>query len=56
MALDTVAGKMTIYVNGELMDEKIMEDNRVESFQQRVNFTSDPTNPLVTNVLIGCYP
>ena len=55
-ARDTEAGKMTVYVNGELMDEKIMEDNRRESFQQRVNFTSDPTNPPVTDVFIGCYP
>ena len=55
LALDTIAGKMTIYFNGELMDEKILEDHRVQSFQERVNFTSNPTNPLVTDVFIGCY-
>ena len=56
LAQDTIAGKMTVYFNGALMDEKILEDNRVTSFQTRVNQTHDPANPTVTNVFIGCHP
>ena len=56
VTIDHKAGKQTVFVNGEYVDEKLVEDYKIEALQKKINKTFSPKDPHVTDVFLGCWP
>ena len=56
VTVDHEAGKQTVFVNGEYVDEKLVEDYKLVALQKKINKTFSPKDHRVTDVFLGCWP
>ena len=56
ITVDHEVGKQTVFLNGKQADEKFVEDRKKEGLEKKINQTYSPNNPMITDVLLGCWP